>query len=203
MNKDLSDTVAAKSDQLNAADLIGGPVQILITSITITDDEKQPAIIRYKGDNGKPYKPSLSMRRLIISGWGGEKEKAIGRTLELYNDPTITFGREKTGGICVGAMSDILKDFAVTLQKSKGQYKTFLVRKLVVEPLVTVDMKQLIADGKNAAGCGTDVYKKWFLRLDVAERTAIDVNGEHQALKQIAVDFDSDNVLENEGETDD
>lgn len=62
---DISDTIIARSDQLNAADLIGGPVTVTITKVSKGDGE-QPVSISYDGDKGKPFKPCKSVRRLLV-----------------------------------------------------------------------------------------------------------------------------------------
>ena len=62
---DLSQTIIPKSDQLNADDLIAGPRTIRITAVS-TGNAEQPVVINYEGDNGRPYKPSKSMRRILV-----------------------------------------------------------------------------------------------------------------------------------------
>lgn len=62
---DWSCTTKAKSDQLNADDLISNSVTIKITKVEINMDAVQKGVIHYEGDNGKPYKPCLLMRRAI------------------------------------------------------------------------------------------------------------------------------------------
>ena len=58
---DMKPTIVAKSDQLNADDLIGGPKTIKITRVTVTERAEQPCVINFEGDDGKPWKPSKSM----------------------------------------------------------------------------------------------------------------------------------------------
>ena len=67
---DISDTIIAKSDQLNASDLIGGPITVTITGVKRFDSAEQPIAISYEGDNGKPFKPCKSVRRLLVGMWG-------------------------------------------------------------------------------------------------------------------------------------
>ncbi|WP_420003223.1 hypothetical protein [Arenibacterium sp. LLYu02] len=59
-------TIAAKSDQMNAEDLIGGPRTVFVTGVKVNTSEDQPVWIHFEGDNGKPYKPCKTMRRLLI-----------------------------------------------------------------------------------------------------------------------------------------
>ena len=68
----LRDTILAKSDQLNADDIIGTGITITVTAVKRGDSAEQPVVIHYKGDNGRPYKPCKTMRRVLISRMGRE-----------------------------------------------------------------------------------------------------------------------------------
>jgi hypothetical protein len=62
---DLSKTIAPRSDQLNADDLIGGPRTITITGVKLVAED-QPVAISFDNDEGKPWKPCKSMRRVLV-----------------------------------------------------------------------------------------------------------------------------------------
>jgi hypothetical protein len=66
----LAETIIPKSDQLNADDLITGTITVKITAVKGSNEPQQPVSIHYEGDNGKPYKPCKSMRRILVSAWG-------------------------------------------------------------------------------------------------------------------------------------
>ena len=74
----LRDTILAKSDQLNADDIIGTGITITVTAVKRGDSAEQPVVIHYQGDNGRPYKPCKTMRRVLIAGWG-EKWRGVDR----------------------------------------------------------------------------------------------------------------------------
>nr|MBX2835055.1 hypothetical protein [Micavibrio sp.] len=67
---DISHTIVPKSMQLNADDLISEPKTITITQVRVKDNPDQPVAISYQGDNGKPYYPCKSMRRVMVRAWG-------------------------------------------------------------------------------------------------------------------------------------
>jgi hypothetical protein len=125
------ETLAAKSDQLNNVDLIGGERIIKITRVEVQKAE-QPATIYYEGDNGKPWKPCLTMRRVIAGVWGKEKENYIGRHIELFRNPEIAFGKEKTGGTRISKMSHIEKDITVVVPVSRGKFAPYTVKPLIL-----------------------------------------------------------------------
>lgn len=103
---DLSATIDPKSNQMNADDLIGGPKTITITRVSANQSStEQPIAISYQGDNGKPYFPCKSMRRVLVSVWGKDGAAYAGRSLTLYRDPTVTWGGLAVGGIRISHMS--------------------------------------------------------------------------------------------------
>jgi hypothetical protein len=88
---DLRGTIKPKSDQLNADDLIGGPVTICITGVSVGDGD-QPVSISFEGDGGKPFRPGKSMRRVLVNLWGPDGETYFGRSLTIYRDEQVAFG---------------------------------------------------------------------------------------------------------------
>lgn len=140
---DISDTIIAKSDQLNAADLIGGPITITITKVSKGDGE-QPVAISYEGDNGKPFKPCKSVRRLLVGMWKKDATKYVGRRLTLYFDPKVTWAGKEEGGVRVSHASHIDGEFKMALRASKAKTVMTTVKPLLndapkPEPTPTFD----------------------------------------------------------------
>lgn len=131
---DLSDTLAPKSDQLTADDLIAGPITIRITDVVRGESPAQPIAIRFDGDNGKPYRPGLSMRRMLAYAWGPDGGSYKGRSLTLYRDPAVVFGGLAVGGIRISHMSHIDSEMALALTETKGKKKPHRVWPLVEQP---------------------------------------------------------------------
>lgn len=119
---DLSKTIAPKSDQLNADDLISGPRTIKVTSVKAVgaSNDAQPIAIGFEGDNNKPYKPCKSMRRALIKCWGTDGASYVGKYITLYLDPKVKFGGIEVGGIRISHVSDIEgpMTFAMTASKT-------------------------------------------------------------------------------------
>lgn len=131
---DISHTLSAKSDQLNAVDLIAGPRIIRITSVKAGSSEQQPISVSYEGDNGKPWKPCKSMRRALAAAWGTKAGQWPGRRVKLVLDPSVIYAGEKVGGIRIEALSHIKARLSIPLQLSKA------VRKVIsFEPLPDED----------------------------------------------------------------
>jgi hypothetical protein len=129
---DLRGTIKPKSDQLNADDLIGGPVTIRITGVSVSEGD-QPVSISFEGDGGKPFKPGKSMRRVLVNLWGPDGAVYVGRSLTIYRDEQVVFGGVEVGGIRISHMSHLQRETTMALTATKAKRKPFTVRPLVVE----------------------------------------------------------------------
>lgn len=133
---DMSRFIEAKSDQLNADDLIGVTRTITITRVVGCDGD-QPIAIHYDGDNGKPFKPCKTIRRVLMGVWGRYANEYVGKSMTLYRDDEVTFGGLKVGGIRIRAMSGIDKETTVVVMKSKGKKAGMKILPLTDAPAST------------------------------------------------------------------
>ncbi len=131
---DMSQFVAPRSTQLNADDLISGPINITVTKVAASGNAEQPVMVSYDGDNGRPYLPCKSMRRVMIHVWGKDAADYVGRSMTLYCDPEVMFGGMKMGGIRISNMSHIDKPTTIALTATKASRKPFTVKPLVMTP---------------------------------------------------------------------
>ena len=127
---DMSQVIIPKSDQLNADDLIAGPMTITITQVTIRGGQEQPIAISFEGDNGKPYKACKSMCRVMVTAWGADSKKYTGRSMTLYRDPSVKWGGLEVGGIRISHMSDITAPLTLALTMTRANKKPFTVQPL-------------------------------------------------------------------------
>lgn len=127
---DLTKTIVAKSDQLNSDDLIGGPITVRITGVKVGGSAEQPIDISYEGDNGKPWKPCKSMRRVLVHIWGADGKAYVGRRMTLFRDPNVKWGGEPVGGIRISHLSHIDSPVTMPLTATRGSKKTFIVEPL-------------------------------------------------------------------------
>lgn len=128
----ITDTIDPKVDQLTADHLIGRTLTIRVTDVRLAAGE-QPCEIRYEGDNGLPYRPGKSMRRVLVHCWGGDVKLYAGRSMTLYRDDDVQFGGLKVGGIRISHLSDIKEAMTLALTAKKGSKKAFKVQPLRVE----------------------------------------------------------------------
>ncbi|MFZ1815973.1 MAG: hypothetical protein WAU16_16265 [Rhizobiaceae bacterium] len=188
---DVSTTIAPKSDQMNADDLIVGPVTITVTKVSLLGGD-QPIAIGYEGDNGKPYKPCKSMRRVMVQLWGSDGNTYIGRSMTLYRDPNVKFGGANVGGIRISHMTDISKAETLSLTVSKAKRSQYVVKplaasqsKLAEKPelsgeYITLDQSIELGDLLDAANIEKD---------DLLERAAAALGEKPATLNVLPVEF--------------
>jgi hypothetical protein len=121
----ISDTVAPKSDQLNAEDFLAGSRVFTITGVRPGSSPEQPVDILIQG--AQPWKPCKTMRRLLLVAWGDEPDQWAGRQIELYRDDAVTYGAEKVGGIRLVAISHINSPVSAMLTVRRGKRQQFTV----------------------------------------------------------------------------
>lgn len=128
----LRDTIVPKSDQMNADDLIAGPVTITVTAVSRGTAE-QPIKVNYQGDNNKPYLPCKSMRRVLIHAWSDDGHAWAGKSMTLYCDPEVKFGGVKVGGIRISHLSDIPRQLDIALTTTRGKRQPYVVKPLEIK----------------------------------------------------------------------
>lgn len=122
---DIANSLAPRSDQVNADDLVAGPMTVTIRQV-VGGKAEQPFDFLLE-ETERAYRPAVTMRRLIATAWGTNGDLYVGRRLTLYRDPTIRFGKDVVGGIRISHMSHIDKRIEVKLQVTRGKRETFAV----------------------------------------------------------------------------
>ncbi len=126
---DLTTTTAPRSDQQNFDDYVAGPKVVTVAEVTPGTAE-QPAEVHLVEFPGRPYKPSKSMRRVLVAAWGPDTTTYTGRRLKLMGDPTVKFGGNVVGGIKIAALSHIEKPVKVQLTVTRGKRAPHVVEVL-------------------------------------------------------------------------
>lgn len=130
---DITKSTEPKSDQQNYDDYIAGPKTVTISEVKKGSAE-QPVDVHLVEFPGRPFKPSKSMRRVLLTAWGPEASVYAGRRMTLYGDPTVRFGGQEVGGIRISHLSHIPERMEVHLTITRGKRAPF-----IVEPLPTPD----------------------------------------------------------------
>lgn len=130
---DVSIAMQAKSDQLNAVDIMGVEPVITIRDVQVRNGD-QPVWVFYHGDNNRPWKPSKSMIRILASGWGTESSSWVGKSVQIFMEPSVRYAGQEVGGIRIRAMSDIpQKGINATITISRTKREPYPVKFLNME----------------------------------------------------------------------
>jgi len=156
---DIASTLVGNSDQLDNVDLMAGPRDFTITGVTAGNGE-QPLNIAL-AEFPRPWRPGLTMRRVLAGIWGTDASAYVGRKVRLYRDESVTFGKDATGGTRISHASDIDKAVTLTLPTSRGKFGKFIVQPLVESKAA----KQPTTDpGEDAVADCTDtsLLREWW-----------------------------------------
>lgn len=130
---DISGTLAPKSDQLDAVDLLGGPRTFTITAVTKGSTE-QPVQV-HLAEFDRVWRPGKSMRRVLAAAWGTDGKAWVGRMVTLYCDPSVQFGGEAVGGSRISHLSHIDGPLQVPLLVKRGKSAVVTVQPLTIDLL--------------------------------------------------------------------
>ena len=128
--EDLRPTIIPKSDQLNAEQLLGGPITVTVSDVNVSDSGEQPVVVHYVGENGRPFKPCKTMRKVLVYAWGADGRQWGGRSMTLYNDPSVKFGGDEVGGIRISHLTDIERDVKVSLTSTRGKKAKYEIKRM-------------------------------------------------------------------------
>lgn len=133
MTVDISETITPNSQQVNAEDLIGGPVTVTVTGVE-KGTADQPVFIHLAEFQGRTFRPAKTVRRIIVAAWGAEAAAYTGRRLTIYNDPTVKWAGQEIGGVRISHMSHLDKPLTVLLSVSRGKRQEFVIQPLSAAP---------------------------------------------------------------------
>lgn len=128
--EDVRKSIVPKSDQLNADDLLTGPITVTIEGVR-RGDKDQPIVIDIKGH--RPYKPCKSMRRVLIAAFSDDPKHWIGQQMTLFCDPDVTWAGVKVGGIRISHLS-IEKAKTFMLTQTRGKKTEFTINPIAASP---------------------------------------------------------------------
>jgi hypothetical protein len=173
---DLRSTIIPKSDQLNAEQLLTGPMTITVTDVRIGAGDEQPVVVHYEGEGGRPFKPCKTMRKLLVFAWGEDGRTWPGKSMTLYCDPKVKFGGEEVGGIRISHLSHIERRLQISLTATKGKKALYVVEPLQAPAKRALDPRHqtMVARlEKVAREQGLDALREVWNSLEKADKTAI------------------------------
>lgn len=161
---DLSESIIPRSDQINSDDLVMGPQTFTIREVRKGAAESPFDFMLVETE--RAYRPSKTMRRMIVAAWGSEATNYVGKRLTLYREPSIRFGSEVVGGIRISHMSGIDGRVEGKFQVSRGKRELFTVDPLpdaaatISTETPPAELAQQVADALTAATTEAEV-REW------------------------------------------
>lgn len=191
MTLDVTKMCAARSDQINAIDLISGPRIAKITDVKIFSETDQPIHVVLDGDSKRPWKCSKTSVRVLAALYSNDASKWIGKHIEIYCDETVLWGGQPVGGVRQSKAEGITSPKRLSLTKSRTKKET-----VVINPLSEDEIKshygksgktgqdrgdQTAADGnkatqdaaREAARKGKSAFTDWWKSVDGNARDAV------------------------------
>jgi len=155
---DLAQLTVPDSEQLNADDLIGGARIFTISRISRGRPGKakgsQPMNIALVEFVRGPWRPCLTMRRVLMELWGPRPtEWADGARVELYRDASVTFGDDLVGGFRIARMSHLAEaEHLVIVTTARGRRTTYRIGRLAAQSRPTADLATVLTDAELTEG---------------------------------------------------
>lgn len=160
---DMNQVIQPKSDQINADDLIAGPMTVTIEAVNIDPRSEQPISISMAGMK-KVFRPCKSMARVMVQAWGADASKYAGRSMTLYRDPKVKWGGLEVGGIRISHMTGLDAPLTMMLTQTQKQRAPYKVQPLQIQQQQAshVEPENALAICEAAARKGTEHLRGWW-----------------------------------------
>ena len=191
---DMTAVITPKSDQINADDLISGPMTIRIASVLVQGGTEQPVSMSFDGST-KVFRPCKSMSRVIVAAWGPDSKAYTGRSMTLYRDASVKWGGMAVGGIRISHISHIDKDMTMMLtmtKQNRAPHKVQVLRVSEPDPPARDDAAENAA--LEAADQGKASFAVWW-NSDYGKANRAAVAGVMDECKRRAAAWEAANVL--------
>ena len=141
-------SIVPKSDQLNADDLLTGPLTVTVTKVS-RGDREQPIVVELEGQ--RPFKPCKTTRRILIAAWTDDAKKWVGQRMTLFCDPEVMWGGVKVGGIRISHLSGLENPRTFMLTKTRGKREEVTVQPIAQppRPILSPDDEEHIKAARN------------------------------------------------------
>lgn len=148
----LTESIAPKADQVNADDLIASPRTVTIVEVKAGNAEQPVWIVTEEFGTARPYKPSKSMRRVLVTAWGADSSNYAGQKVTLFRNPKIRFGKDEVGGIQISHITGIAEPLRIALTVSRGKREPFVVQPLILETQKDTSGRDWLKELSDTAG---------------------------------------------------
>jgi len=186
MNIDVTKLCEARSDQLNAIDLISGARIAKITEVKIFTETEQPIHIILDDDKKRPWKCSKTSVRTLAALYTNDASKWVGKHIEIYCDETVLWGGQAVGGIRQSKAEGITSPKRLMLTKSRTKKETVIINPLKDDEIKAhyakavvdntpagIDRADLQRQSDAAKEMTPDAKKAWWAGLTKDEKAVV------------------------------
>jgi hypothetical protein len=195
---DISATLEAKSDQLNATDIIGAEPIIKVRAVELKQGSEQQVWVYFDGDNNKPWKPAKGMRRILAAAWGRDSDAWIGKYAQLMFEPSVVYAGKEVGGIRIKALSDIPAaglNCALTISQKKREAYHVPLLKIEVKPYPADKFEAGLPAMTQAMADGTMTLTQVVARCQKTGQLTPEQLKQLEAAAPVEVDHDDENEV--------
>ena len=157
---DLATAIVAKSDQLNADDLLSGPRTFTVAEVRQGDADQPVSIFLAEWPGNRPFKPSKTVTRILAYAWGADTDDwPQGARMKLYRDAKVKWAGQEVGGIRVSHLSHIKNHpegdkqgrLKIALAESKGKKTLHTIEPLPDAPAAPAEPSPIELAGQIVA----------------------------------------------------
>jgi hypothetical protein len=126
---DLRKALAAKSDQINADDLVSGARIVKVVGAK----KGEPVCDLLLEDEKRVWRPCKTVGRVLAACWGNSVSAWIGQSAKIYCEPSVKYAGAAVGGIRVEAVTGIDSPKIIKTQESRGKRVSITIQPLKIE----------------------------------------------------------------------
>jgi len=159
---DITDALAPTSDQLDAVELVNPRTFTIAEGSRLGSRDGKTVVEIRLVDFPRVWRPSKGMLDVLAKCWGTDGKVWAGRRVTLYNDPEVTFGKEKPGGIRISHLSHIDKARNVTIRgRGVGKVQAWRVEPLPDAPPAPTEA-QATTEADVEAATDQRILREWW-----------------------------------------
>ncbi len=130
--EEISDSIEPNSDQINAVDLVTGPITVTIKAVE-SGTKEQPVFVLFE-DHDRQFRPCKSMRRIMCAAWTSDPDKWLGHKVTLYCDPEVVNKGKRVGGVRISHLSGLDEPMKLMLAESRIKTSEVIIRPIKSAP---------------------------------------------------------------------
>lgn len=134
--------IQIKTDRLNYEHFLYGPRTFIIAKWGKRKEQGADKLcLVMDGEESTPFMPCQGMIKCLISedGWGDDLNSWIGKSITLFGDSSVKFGKQEIGGVRISHISGISKPYETKISERRGVRIDYEIKQLPQYPVEDFD----------------------------------------------------------------